>query len=72
MENLYSKLMFEPLYNLYEKVARLLKLCLHQYLFSDEIKSHPGGFAEKRKRLSSISLPPLKASNAILAHNEEK
>lgn len=52
-------------------MSRLLKTCLIQYLFLDEIYSHLRSPPRKLERLSSVRLPIFKAYSGIVSHIEE-
>lgn len=53
-KDLNSILTFGSLHNSHLALSRLLKLCLIQYLPSDEISSVFGGWAAKRIRFSLV------------------
>lgn len=69
-DDLYSIFTNDLLYDPLLDESRILKLRFVHYLSSDEIHSHSGSLAEHQNRMSSLSLPLLKACIAALANIE--
>lgn len=72
LEDLYSRLMLEPLHDPHVRLSVLLKSCLSQCLSIVIVYSHTLGPAEKRRTLSLLKVSLLTARNGILAPLEKR
>lgn len=72
VENVHSKIMFEPSFNFHFGLSRLLESRLIQYSSSEEIYLHQAGSPGEQKRVSSGRVALLKPYNGTMLHTEKK